>query len=230
MPSKYEKELYQEARRITQLCQSAGLDARPNVASLREYHLKLDVARAGMPCGRMVVYYAPSTKSFKHLFNEVSDVAVARQLRTMLGIPAQQVAEVPAQGVQIYVDGSYMDGRVGYGAVVLRDGALIASLYGRVLEDTDLHQVAGELQATMKALDWCVENSVREVQIFYDYEGIAKWATNAWKANKLLTQSYKLYIADCPVKIRWQKVTSHSGNRWNDEADRLAKQGALSKG
>src|SRR6185436_9127262 len=29
-------------------------------------------------------------------------------------------------------------------------------------------------------------------------------------------------------RIRWRKVASHTGNRWNDHADKLAKKGALS--
>jgi viroplasmin and RNaseH domain-containing protein len=33
-------------------------------------------------------------------------------------------------------------------------------------------------------------------------------------------------VAECPIKIHWHKVDSHTGNRWNDRADALAKQGA----
>ncbi len=227
MRSKYEKELYQEAARITALCTKAGLFARADPTSLRAYQLKLDIARAGAPCGQLSVYYAPSTRTFKHVLNEIRDAAVAHQLRQLLGIPEPHAKEIPAQGVQLYVDGSYIDGRVGYGAVILRDGVVLHTLHGRVYEDVALRQVAGELKAAMEALSWCAANGIHEVQLLYDYEGVEKWATRKWKANKLLTQAYQLYMADCPVNIRWQKVASHSGTRWNDEADRLAKQGAL---
>jgi ribonuclease HI len=30
----------------------------------------------------------------------------------------------------------------------------------------------------------------------------------------------------CPVKVKWHKVRSHTGVKWNDIADELAKQGA----
>jgi viroplasmin and RNaseH domain-containing protein len=33
-------------------------------------------------------------------------------------------------------------------------------------------------------------------------------------------------VGESPIKIHWRKVNSHSGDRWNDRADVLAKQGA----
>ncbi len=132
---------------------------------------------------------------------------------------------------EIYVDGSFINGATGYGAVVLENGKVVDELSGAVdaSEVNETRQVAGELVAVKKALNWCCEHSVDEVSIYYDYLGIEKWATRQWKTNQPLTKDYARFVAECPIKIHWHKVDSHTGNRWNDRADSLAKQGAGSR-
>ena len=132
---------------------------------------------------------------------------------------------------EIYVDGSFINGATGYGAVVLENGKVVDELSGAVdaSEVNETRQVAGELVAVKKALNWCREHSVNEVSIYYDYLGIEKWATRQWKTNQPLTKDYARFVAECPIKIHWHKVDSHTGNRWNDRADALAKQGAGSR-
>ncbi len=129
---------------------------------------------------------------------------------------------------EIYVDGSFINGATGYGAVILKNGKVVDELYGTVAasEVNNTRQVAGELIAVKKALKWCVEHSITEVSIYYDYFGIEKWATGSWKTNQPLTQEYARFVRECPIKIQWHKVDSHTGNRWNDRADALAKKGA----
>ena len=132
---------------------------------------------------------------------------------------------------EIYVDGSFINGATGYGAVVLENGKVVDELSGAVdaSEVNETRQVAGELVAVKKALNWCCEHSVDEVSIYYDYLGIEKWATRQWKTNQPLTKDYARFVAECPIKIHWHKVDSHTGNRWNDRADSLARQGAGSR-
>ena len=129
---------------------------------------------------------------------------------------------------EIYVDGSFINGATGYGAVVLKNGKVVDELCGAVAasEVNNTRQVAGELIAVREALKWCGEHSITEVSIYYDYLGIEKWATGQWKTNQPLTQEYARFVRECPIKIRWHKVDSHTGNRWNDRADTLAKKGA----
>ena len=133
---------------------------------------------------------------------------------------------------EIYVDGSFINGATGYGAVILRNGEVLAELSGavEVSEVAGTRQVAGELVAVKQALNWCRTHSVKEVSIYYDYFGIEKWATGQWKTNQPLTREYARFVASCAVKIRWHKVASHTGDKWNDRADLLAKQGAAITG
>jgi len=136
--------------------------------------------------------------------------------------------EEPDARYEIYVDGSFINGATGYGAVILKNGKVIDELCGLV-DASDVNgtrQVAGELFAVREALAWCHSHSVGEVDIYYDYLGIEKWATGQWKTNQPLTKDYARFVRSCPVRIHWHKVNSHSGDRWNDRADALAKKGA----
>lgn len=132
--------------------------------------------------------------------------------------------------IEIYVDGSFLNGVCGYGAVILKDGNPIHEIFGSLTEQCflDIRQVAGELEAVMSSLTWCSENNIDNVKIYYDYKGIECWANGEWKAKKDLTKRYILFIKDCSVKVEWIKVKAHSGDIWNEKADELAKKGALS--
>ena len=130
----------------------------------------------------------------------------------------------------VYVDGSFINGATGYGAVILENRKVVDELSGAVhaSEVNGTRQVAGELVAVKEALNWCLEHSVSAVSIYYDYLGIEKWARGEWKTNQPLTKEYARFVRECPIKIRWHKVDSHTGDRWNDRADALAKTGAAS--
>ncbi|MCB9637754.1 MAG: hypothetical protein H6727_02470 [Myxococcales bacterium] len=132
--------------------------------------------------------------------------------------------------VYIYVDGSYMSGKIGFGWVALtpQEDHLFDE-FGAIT-DPDLRQqrqVSGELIATQRALMWCLEKGITSAEVFYDYEGVSKWVTGAWKAKQSLTQTYRDFVRACPIKLVWHKVASHTGVRWNEFVDQLAKKGAL---
>ncbi len=127
---------------------------------------------------------------------------------------------------KIYVDGSCINGCVGYGIVILEDEKIIAELSGRISEDLvqGTNQVAGELFAVKKAIEWCQEKGIEEISIFYDYEGIEKWVSGNWKAKNPITQEYADFISKSGVKIDWHKINSHTGDAMNERADKLARE------
>jgi len=130
----------------------------------------------------------------------------------------------------IYVDGSMLKDSVGYGVVILKDGKLLKEIHGTVPDELvqGTNQVAGEIFAVKKAIEWCLENSINEVSIFYDYNGIEKWAVGDWKTNLSLTHEYAEFVRKSGLEIHWHKVDSHTGDIWNDRADQLAKMGSNS--
>ncbi|MBQ6582631.1 MAG: ribonuclease HII [Mogibacterium sp.] len=139
--------------------------------------------------------------------------------------------EVPEGIVSAYVDGSYDHStrRYSCGAVLLANGEEIC--LRQCYDDADaaeLRNVAGEIMGAKLAIGWCLDHDIPEVRIYHDYAGIGKWGDGEWKANLPMTQCYKRYVADARkhLKITFHKVAAHTGNKYNEMADQLAK-GAL---
>ena len=55
--------------------------------------------------------------------------------------------------------------------------------------------------------------------------GIEMWANGQWKTNKEGTRAYKSFINQIRprIAIRFQKVAAHTGVRFNELVDQLAK-------
>lgn len=132
-------------------------------------------------------------------------------------------------GLVIYVDGSFSleKGNYSYGLVAIDNGKEIYEDYS-VGDDSDsvsLRNVAGEVLGSLKAVEYAIEHNYKEVNIVYDYQGIECWALGTWKRNKVLTQEYhkKMQENMKKIKINFVKVKGHSGDKYNDIADKLAK-------
>lgn len=127
-----------------------------------------------------------------------------------------------------YVDGSYHAGTNAFscGAVLFLNGEELH--FSRKFDDpqlAEMRNVAGEIKGSETILTYCIEHAVPSVTIYHDYEGVAKWATGEWKANKPGTIAYRAFCTEAAKKLRFRfvKVKGHSGNQYNDLADRLAK-------
>ncbi|MBS5786267.1 MAG: ribonuclease H family protein [Clostridioides difficile] len=138
--------------------------------------------------------------------------------------------EIDDNTVEAYVDGSYEHSikLYGSGVVILKGEDVIKTLSvkGNDKDLVDMRNVAGEIEASKLAMNYCLENGIKNLILYFDYEGIEKWCTGAWKTNKEGTINYKRYydrIKDS-LNVKFVKVKAHSGNKYNDEADRLAKQ------
>ncbi|ONI40515.1 hypothetical protein AN639_00020 [Candidatus Epulonipiscium fishelsonii] len=133
-----------------------------------------------------------------------------------------------------YVDGSFnkVTKEFSYGAVIFwQDNEY---KFGEKFNDTELaqmHNVAGEIAGSCKAMKFAIEHNISKLIIYHDYEGISKWATGAWKANKYGTKAYKKFSEEVRKKVilEFVKVKGHSGDKYNDLADRLAAQAMNSK-
>ena len=146
---------------------------------------------------------------------------------------AEAAAEKFSEGVRAYVDGSYdnASGRFSCGVVIVetdRNGESETTELNAAFDDEDAAQqrnVAGEIMGAKLAIDHCIANGVKAVEIYHDYEGIGAWADRRWKANNLLTQGYRDYVAEARrrINIQFVKVKAHAGNKYNELADKLAK-------
>ena len=134
-----------------------------------------------------------------------------------------------------YVDGSFDKtiGKYSFGCILLVPGGRIIkeSGNGNEPESLAIRNIAGEMLGAMYAVRWALVNGYKFIELHYDYEGIEKWATGAWKANNVLTQKYAAFMQrkGSQIRISFQKVKAHSGHYYNEQVDRLAK-AALTKG
>ena len=140
------------------------------------------------------------------------------------------LAEETFAGVRAYVDGSYNAATKAFscGVVMLRDGEVIAELKSVFSDEAAAthRNVAGEVMGARTAIEYCLKNGIDAVSIYHDYEGVGKWANNEWKANHALTRDYKAFVAEArkTVDIKFVKVKAHAGNKYNEIADKLAKE------
>ena len=127
-----------------------------------------------------------------------------------------------------YVDGSYEHSmrQYAYGCVlVLAEDTVTLKGSGNEEDYVSMRNVAGEILGSEHAIQWAVEHGYSSITIYYDYEGIEKWANGIWKANKIGTQRYKEFVAKQREKIdiSFSKVAAHTGVKYNEMADQLAK-------
>ncbi|NLB34324.1 MAG: ribonuclease H [Elusimicrobia bacterium] len=198
----------------------AGVEASLKEDSFRDYSLKIKLSTGE----ELTVYHSPKKNTYKIDLRQVKHSFLLERLKEIWHGESAR----PGKGYHIYVDGSCLADKIGYGAVVLKDNSPVAHLSGPVDAKTagNTRQVAGEIEAVIKALEWARDKKISKVSIYYDYEGLRSWALGLWKAKLPLTSSYRDKVASSGIDIKWVKVDAHTGNRWNEEADRLAKKGA----
>lgn len=128
-----------------------------------------------------------------------------------------------------YVDGSYDSSAnaFSYGVVLFYNGQEMH--FSKKFIDDDLaemNNVAGEIKGAEAAIQYCLDNNISSVTIYHDYEGIAKWCNGDWKAKKAGTIAYADFYkaASSKVCVQFVKVKGHSGDRYNELADKLAKE------
>lgn len=131
----------------------------------------------------------------------------------------------------VYVDGSYDDSlpKYAFGCVFLLDGGEIRLAYGNGDNPQSLkhRNVTGEMLGAMYAVKTAMLNGYAEVELCYDYEGIEKWVTGAWRSKTELTQLYARSMQEWGQRIRiyFTKVAAHSNIKYNELADVTAKRG-----
>lgn len=165
---------------------------------------------------------------------EFKSFKTMEEAETYMNGGAKPILEVDdVHVVKAYVDGSYDHSTLRYagGAVILfGEDEIHLSEAGDNENLASMRNVAGELLGgAIRSMEWYEENykdlGTKKLVIYHDYEGIAKWATGAWKAKKEGTiayvERYKTYEQSFPIEF--VKVLAHSGDHYNEIADQLAK-------
>lgn len=162
------------------------------------------------------------------------EAAAALSCEDAAALPCEAAAALPCEDAvdetqaAAYVDGSYdaATGAFSYGMVLFHNGQELH--FSEKYTDSGLaqmHNVAGEIKGAEAAMRYCLDNHIPSVTIYHDYEGIARWCSGEWQAKKEGTIAYAAYYkkVSARVRIRFVKVKGHSGDTYNELADRLAK-------
>jgi len=222
MKSPYEKILREKAEELNKKFKGKKIDSSINESRWEEYCVTLELKYKGKESGEIKLYYCPNKKNFKYV-NRISVKAIKETaLQIQTGTSDSEIYK--NEGYEIDVDGSCQNGKTSYGAIIRKDGKVIKKLSG-ILSERDVdgsRQIAGELQAVIETVIWCRKKSITDVTIYYDYAGIENWARGRWMAKKNITKQYAMFMSKSGMKIEWQKIKSHTGVFWNEEADKLA--------
>lgn len=139
--------------------------------------------------------------------------------------------EYPTDCLQIYVDGSYnsFTEKYAYAFVALRDNVIehIQSEGKNYEINSNIRQIAGELEGTLKGLEYAISKNEKKVVIFHDYEGIAHHATGLWERKEESSKAYydKMQeIFKSGIEVIFVKVDSHTGDLYNELADEKCKE------
>jgi len=128
-----------------------------------------------------------------------------------------------------YIDGSFLerDDKYGYGIVFVVNGKIVDELSGSGSDNamSNMRNVAGELIGAQRAMKYAQKNRYKKLVIHHDYLGVANFCTERWPPKNGSTQSYHDYYKnkanDLDVKFKW--IKAHTGNKFNERADDLAR-------
>ena len=140
--------------------------------------------------------------------------------------------------IDIYVDGSYFknEPNIVRGAFVIinretNKPAIMCRTSSRKEMFISANNVGGEVLSAMLGIMFSrrlVRSGELNINVYHDYIGIREFITGKWKAKTagMIYYSNMIgnFLRDNPdVKLYFHKVKAHSGNKFNELADTIAK-------
>ncbi len=141
--------------------------------------------------------------------------------------------QYPKDCLHIYVDGSYSTEteKYAYAFVAVKEDVIIHIENGASRDNSmkKLRQIAGELEAAVKAAAFAAGTGENKVLIFHDYAGIYHHAAGTWERKDASSREYydtmNEYINN-GLDITFVKTEGHSGDIYNELTDSFAKAAA----
>lgn len=137
-------------------------------------------------------------------------------------------SELP-QTNSAYVDGSYdpATGNYSFGAVLFIDGKEIRFNKKYDADEFSTYRnVAGEIKGAGFVINYCINHNIKNLDLYYDYEGIHSWYSGLWKAKTKISEAYVKFASSArnKINVNFIKVKSHTNVKYNEIVDQLAKE------
>jgi ribonuclease HI len=194
--------------------------------SFTEYSVKINIEDSAI----IVLHYSPKRETYKITIQKKADTPGEEAMKILEPYMDKKADKDVYRntGYEADVDGSFMNGTTGWAYILRKDGKMKYKDSGTISipGQKNSHQVAGEIKAVMECVKYCRENGIHNLTLYYDMKGLEQWAKGRWKTNTFITKSYREYMQNQKMSIDWIKVSSHTGIKWNEEADKLAKKAA----
>lgn len=142
--------------------------------------------------------------------------------------------EYPKDLPHFYVDGSYNDSteKYSYALVVVFNGVVIyvESNAAQDNRNKSIRQIAGELEGSIKSIEYAAKNGFKDIVIIHDYVGVCYHATGAWErkeeSSKQYYEKFNRLTSENKINVTFVKVDSHTGDLYNEVVDEFAKEAA----
>ena len=142
-----------------------------------------------------------------------------------------QKTKVDKKGSYAYVSGCFnnLNKSYGYGGIIFHEGQKYEVQGGG--NDNDLiniGSVASQILASKETIKKAINLEIRNIDIYYDYDGIEKWANGDWKRNLKETKDYYNFIQEISpiININFIKNKKNNPSNEKNEASYLAKKAA----
>ena len=168
-------------------------------------------------------------KKFDSSDKEAIEAFMGGEYKDVAFLDKDSATMAVADGVWVaYTDGSYNPEtkECGAGLVLFIDGKKETfSCLNEDKEAESMRNVTGEILAACMAIDMACHHHAKKLIIRHDYTGISEWANQHWQAKNKYTQAYqsKVFVARKFIDIEFEHVPAHTGVKYNEEADMLAK-------
>ncbi len=169
-----------------------------------------------------------------------------KQLELEFKSPADQIDAGPHSFcLEIFTDGacSGNPGPGGFGAVVLKQGQITQEMASGEDNTTnnrmEMMAVIAGLEYALTVIDSHTERILVTTDSKYVMEGITRWVAgwkhNGWKTKaKQPVKNQDLWMRldelQSKLNVTYKWVKGHSGHKWNERADELARQGIKMRG
>lgn len=178
-------------------------------------------------CHRSIDKYANS--EYK-AFNNLLDAKAYLLKKDIKNINTVQKLANNTQSVIAYVKGSFSEEVkiYSFGCVLIVPDAEVVIKFGTGNDKTALaiKNVAGEILATLSAVEWAVDNGNDKITIMYEYIGISRWFYGDWEPENDFIRNYvdEIKRLSKEIYISFKKVKTYTDAELSNDAYNKARE------